>query len=114
LREILNTVVLLASVERLAGVQQRNVDLHRFAANSEVLSEIKSALNALQRAGSAFAMNVVGAIPSRRLEAVPWAHSCVLCQYSFERSATQDGANAQSVFSTDGKTRTAAGVSSTS
>jgi DnaK suppressor protein len=103
----------LGSVELLDGIQQPNITLHQFAADSEVLREIKSALERIAEGTFGVCDKCGERMPSRRLEAVPWARFCVSCQESFERGATEDAVNAQWFFSAGGTTRAIIGVPAT-
>lgn len=72
--------------EPLSSAPQRDVDLQRFAADSEALAEIRAALLRIADGTFGVCEECGEAISAKRLAALPWAPFCTSCQESFERS----------------------------
>jgi DnaK suppressor protein len=97
----------LAVVEFFEAVEQRDIDLQRFAADSGALAEIKSALDRIADGTFGICDQCGGRIPAKRLDALPWARFCISCQESFEGRGREDVAP-QWGFLHDGATGAAA------
>jgi DnaK suppressor protein len=93
---------------RFDGVEQRDVDLQRFAADSDVLSEIRSALDRISGGTFGVCEDCGGRIPAKRLEALPWARYCVTCQESLETRTRDIADEPQFTFPHRSQTQAAA------
>jgi DnaK suppressor protein len=80
----------LAATEPFDGVEPHDVDLLRFATDTDVLIEIRSALNRIHEGTFGVCENCGGRIQAKRLEALPWARYCVSCQESLEKKGHAD------------------------
>jgi DnaK suppressor protein len=81
----------LAIEDPFDGIEHRNVDLHRFAADADVMSDIRSALDRIADGSFGVCVECGERIPARRLQVLPWARCCVSCQAELERRARDDG-----------------------
>jgi DnaK suppressor protein len=90
---LVNTVVPLELCER---AEQRDIDLFRFTAALDALSEIKSALERVADGTFGICEQCGNHMATRRLEALPWARFCVSCQESSENCARDTAPLAQS------------------
>jgi DnaK suppressor protein len=98
----------LAAAEPFDVVEQRDVDLLRFAADSDVLSEIRSALDRISDGTFGICKDCGGRIPAKRLEALPWARYCVSCQERLENRARELNDQPQWTFPQRSQPRAAA------
>ena len=98
----------LAVAEPFDGVEQRDIDLLRFAADSDVLSEIRSALDRISDGTFGVCEDCGERIPAKRLEALPWARYCVSCQERLENRARELNDQPQWTFSQRSQPRVAA------
>ena len=94
-------------VEFFNGIEQRDIDLQRFGADSGALIEIRSALERI--AGGTFGIcdECGGRIPAKRRDALPWARRCLSCQDNVERRV-RESAGPHWVFPQHGATGAAA------
>ena len=98
----------LAATDPFDGVEQRDIDLLRFAADSDVLSEIRSALDRISDGTFGVCEDCGERIPAKRLEVLPWARYCVSCQESLENRARELNDQPQWAFSQGSQPRAAA------
>jgi DnaK suppressor protein len=80
----------LTPVEFFKGIEQRDIDLQRFVADSGALTEIKSALERIADGTFGICDECGSRIPAKRLDALPWAHLCVSCQENVERRVREN------------------------
>jgi DnaK suppressor protein len=77
-------------LDYLQSMNQRDLTIETLNRNSAVARDIKIALQNIESGEYGICMECGEKIPDRRLDAIPWAKHCVVCQEALERGG--DGA----------------------
>jgi DnaK suppressor protein len=71
-------------MDQTQGVQERDMAVGGFNRDAKLLSDLRSALNRIQRGTFGTCVDCECDISPKRLAAVPWAESCIVCQEAAE------------------------------
>jgi DnaK suppressor protein len=72
-------------LDRIQESQERESALHTLDRNSKALRQVNDALNRIQAGGFGVCVECEAAINPKRLAAIPWVSTCIVCQESADR-----------------------------
>ena len=78
-------------LDTIRMVTDRDVLVHSMNINARMLSEVREALERLGKGEYGMCEDCEESISPRRLQAIPWARTCVKCQEARDRRDLNDG-----------------------
>ena len=75
------------AMDQTQGAQVRDLAIGAFDRNAKVLRDLQSALGRIQAGTFGMCLDCECDIGKRRLAAIPWASSCIVCQEEADRRA---------------------------
>ena len=88
-------------MDQTQGVQERDMAVGVFNRDAKLLSDLRSALNRIQRGTFGTCVDCEFDISPKRLAAVPWAESCIVCQEAAEMKPFQPGTESRGSVEND-------------
>ncbi len=80
-------------LDTIQSAQNRSMAVDRLSANARRRQEIRLAMRRLEAGEYGLCLDCEEPIAPKRLQAVPWAGRCVICQEAHEREAVQGGSD---------------------
>jgi DnaK suppressor protein len=90
-REELQIEKLADPLDQIKSSTDREMAVQRLNHQSRLVSDVQTALAAIDEGTYGVCEDCEEAIPRKRLDAVPWARLCVPCQSKVEAEARRDG-----------------------
>ena len=78
-------------LDTIRMVTDRDVLVHSMNLNARTLSDVREALDRFNKGEYGVCEDCEESISPRRLQAIPWARTCVKCQEARDRRDTNDG-----------------------
>lgn len=80
-------------LDRVTSTFHRDIAISRFDQQALLCRDIRSALHKMEEGTYGSCENCEEEIPSKRLDAVPWAHLCIACQKEAEAPVRVGGSD---------------------
>jgi DnaK suppressor protein len=85
-------------VDRMTDATQREISMHELESKSHLLRSVRAALDRIAAGTYGTCVYCDEEIAGKRLEAVPWTHSCIACQEQLERNGAHFNTSTSTSF----------------